>query len=208
MHVCVVTRNRSISATTLHSLMNIHMLCVMNGMHVDIHFVKDMSGLPKLIKSGERIVWFDYGTNVDAETTKMFLQPFEKDVRIVVCPAVTEGIDWDLFRKKTLAGSLEPASQRALAFDTDVGRKYAEGLYEVKKTSARVWMMDSKPVDKKLRGEKVAVRLDTSSYAAMFEQLLRMNVKIAAATNSQVICHFVHECSGNILETQGVRVGK
>lgn len=208
MHVCVVTRNRSISATTLHTLMNINMLGIMKSVHVDIHFVEDMSGLPKLIKSGERIVWLDYGTNIDQDNTNIIFQPFEKDVRVLVCPAVKEGIDWELFRKKTLAGSKEPASQRALAFDTEVGKKIIDGVYDVKKTSARVWIMDTKHIDKKLRGEKIQVKLDTSSYEAMFDQLIRMNVRVAAATKVQVICHFIHKCSGNILETPGVNVSK
>ncbi len=208
MHVCVVTRNRSISATTLHTLMNINMLGIMKSVHVDIHFVEDMSGLPKLIKSGERIVWLDYGTNIDQDNTNIIFQPFEKDVRVLVCPAVKEGIDWELFRKKTLAGSKEPASQRALAFDTEVGKKIIDGVYDVKKTSARVWIMDTKHIDKKLRGEKIQVKLDTSSYEAMFDHLIRMNVRVAAATKVQVICHFIHKCSGNILETPGVNVSK
>lgn len=206
MHVCVVTRNRSISATTLHTLMNINMLAIMKSVHVDIHFVEDMSGLPKLIKSGERIVWLDYGTNIDQDNIRIVFEPFEKDVRVLVCPAVKEGIDWELFRKKTLASSKEPVYQRALTFDTEVGKKIVEGVYDVKKTSARVWIMETKHIDKKLRGEKIQVKLDTSSYEAMFDQLSRMNVRVAAATKVQVICHFIHKCSGNILETPGVNV--
>jgi hypothetical protein len=206
MHVCVVTRNRSISATTLHTLMNINILSIMKSIHVDIHFVEDMSGLTKLMKTGERIVWLDYGTNIDQDNIRIVFEPFDKDVRVLVCPAVKEGIDWELFRKKTLAESKEPASQRGLAFDTEVAKKISDGVYDVKKTSARVWIMDSKPIDKKLRGEKSPVKLDTSSYEAMFDQLIRMNVRVAAATKVQVICHFIHKCSGNMLETPGVNV--
>jgi len=188
--------------------MNINMFSIMKSIHVDIHFVEDMSGLPKLIKSGERIIWFDYGTNLDQDNTRLLFEPFEKDVRVLVCPSVKEGIDWEMFRKKTSSGSTEPASQRALNFDTEVGKKIADGIYDVKKTAARVWVMDSKPIDKKLRGEKIQVKLDTSSYEAMFDQLLRMGIRIAAATKAQVICHFIHKCSGNILETPGVNVTK
>lgn len=188
--------------------MNINILAIMKSIHVDIHFVEDMSGLPKLIKTGERIVWLDYGTNIDQDNTRIVFEPFDKDVRVLVCPAVKEGIDWELFRKKTLANSTEPASQRGLAFDTEVGKKFADGVYEVKKTAARVWIMDPKQIDKKLRGEKIQVKLDTSSYEAMFDQLLRLGIRIAAATKVQVICHFIHKCSGNILETPGVNVSK
>lgn len=208
MHVCVVTRNKSLAATTLHSLMNINMYSMMKGIHVDIHFVNDMSGLPKLIKTGERIIWFDYGTNIDEETLKKLIEPFDKDVKVLVCPSVREGIDWDMFRRKTLAGSKEPAYQRALTFDTDVSKKLDDGLYEVVKTSARVWAMDSKPIDKKLRGDKVQVKLPTETYESMFDCLKRLGIRIGAATRANVICHYVHECSGNILETPGVVLNK
>ena len=208
MHICVVTRNKSIAATTLHTLMNINMLAMMKGVHVDVHYVQDLSVLPKLIKSGERIVWLDYGTNIDQDNVQVVFQPFDKEVRVLVCPAVKEGIDWEMFRKKTLANSKEPSSQRALSFDTEVGKKIADGVYDVTKTSARVWIMESKPIDKKLRGDKNPVKLDTSSYEAMFDQLLKMGIRVAAATKVQVICHFIHKCSGNILETPGVNVGK
>lgn len=188
--------------------MNISMYGIIKGIHIDVHFVQDMSGLSKLIKSGERIVWLDYGTNIDQDNIRLVFEPFDKEVRVLVCPAVKEGIDWEMFRKKTVAGSKEPAIQRALTFDTEVGKKIADGVYDVKKTSARVWVMDTKQIDKKLRGEKTQVKLDTSSYEAMFDQLIRMGVRVAAATKVQVICHFIHKCSGNILETPGVNVSK
>jgi hypothetical protein len=208
MHVCIVTRNKSISVTTLHSLMNIHMYAMSKGIHLDLHFVTDMSGLTKLIKTGERIIWFDYGTNLDEQTIVRICAPFEKDVKVLVCPSVKEGIDWDLFRKKTLAGTKEPAAQRGLTFDTEVGKKLADGLYEVTSTSARVWAMDSKPVDKKLRGEKIQVKLPTEDAGEMFDTLRRQGIKIGAATQARVVCHYVHECVGNILETQGVQLTK
>jgi hypothetical protein len=188
--------------------MNINMYALQKGTHVDIHFVPDMSSLPKLLKTGERILWFDYGTNLDDQTLVKLMDPFEKDVRVLVCPSVKEGINWDMFRKKTLTGTSEPASQRGLTFDTEVGKKLADGLYEVTTTSARVWAMDSKPIDKKLRGEKVQVKLPTESYEAMFESIKRLGIKVAAATKASVVCHYTHECVGNILETPGVRLGK
>lgn len=206
MYVCVVTRNRSIAATTLHSLMNMHMHAYTKNIHLDIQFVQDLTCLPKLLKSGERIVWFDYGTNVDQDHIPALCNPFEPSVRVLVCPAVKEGIDWAMFTKKTLANSKEPDHQRGLHFDTDVSKKLADGLYEIKKTSARVWALDSKPIDKKLRGEKVQVKLDTSSYENMFAQLQTLGIKIAALTNAQVICHYQHRCEGNILETSGVKL--
>lgn len=208
MHVCVVIRAKSIAATTLHAMMNINMYAMHKGYHVDIHFVKDMSGLPKLIKTGERIVWFDYGTSIDEESIKKVCEPFEKDVKMIVCPAVKEGVDWDMFRKKTLAGTSEPASQRGLTFDTSVGKKIADGLYEVTKSEARVWAMDSKPIDKKIRGNKVQLKLATDTYESLFTQLISLGIKVAALSKARVVCQYTHECPGNILETPHVRLNK
>jgi hypothetical protein len=204
IHACMVTRNKSISATTLHSAMNIHMQCMVRGIHLDISFVPDKSQLPKLIKSGERIIWFEYGTNLDEASIIKSISPFEKNLQVLVFPSVKEGINWDMFARKTKANSTEPANQRGLEFDTAVGRKLADSLYEVTSTEARVWAMDAKPVDKKLRGDKIPVKLPADE--SMFRVLQGLGVKIGAVTSATVICHFVHECVGNILETAGVKL--
>lgn len=204
LHLCMVTRNKSISATTLHTAMNIHMLCMQHGTHIEIHFVDDKICLPKIIKSGERIFWMDYGTNLNNEELHRVVSPFENGVSVIVFPSVKEGINWDMFAKKTREGSSEPASQRGLAFDTEVSKKISDGLYECTKTSARVWAMDAKPVDKKLRGGKTPVSLPLHDNQVMFDCLRAQGIKIGAATRANVVCHYVHECFGNILESSGV----
>lgn len=207
LHLVAGTRNKSISATTLHTMMNIHLLCMTRGFHLEIHFAEDKSSLPKLIKTGERIFWMDYGTNLNNEILHKVFDPFEKGVQVLVFPSVKEGISWDQFAKKTRAGSTEPANQRGLEFDTVVGKKLGESLYECEKTSARVWAMDAKPVDKKLRPAKGdPIRLPIDDPQEMFDRLLKIGVKIGVATDAVVVCHFVHECFGNILEASGVKL--
>jgi hypothetical protein len=204
IHICAVTRNKSISATTLHTMMNIHMVCMMKGKHLDISFVNDRAGLPKLIKSGERIIWLEYGTNLDDKSIHKAIDPFDKGMQVLVFPAVKEGINWDRFARRTKEGATEGACQRGLEFDTEVGKKLADSLYEVKSTTARVWAMDAKPVDKKLRGDKIPVKLPLDE--SMFCTLQGLGIKVGAITSATVICHFVHECVGNILETSGVEL--
>lgn len=206
LHVVAVTRNKSISATTLHTMMNVHMLCMMRGVHLEVQFVEDKTSLPKLIKTGERIFWMDYGTNLNTEILSKVLDPFEKGVQVLVFPSVREGIDWGMFEKKTKAGSTESAGQRGLAFDTEVGKKLGEGLYECAKTSARVWVMDTKPVDKKLRGGKDPIKLPLTNNEEMFSCLARNGIKIGVASEAIVVCHYIHECFGNILEASGVQL--
>ena len=206
LHICMVTRNKSISATTLHTAMNIHMQCMQKGMHLEIHFLDDKSQLPKLIKSGERLFFMDYGTNLNVEILSKVVEPFEKGCHMLVFPSVKEGINWEKFTKKTKEGSSEPVGQRGLEFDTTVGKKLAEGLYECDKTSARVWAMDSKPVDKKLRGGKEQIKLPLDSNEAMFTTLKNLGIKVGVVTEAIVVCHYTHECFGNILEAAGVEL--
>jgi hypothetical protein len=177
------------------------------GIHLEIHFVEDRSTLPKLIKTGERLFWMDYGTNLNNEILSKVVDPFEKGVQVVVFPSVKEGISWDQFTKKTKDGSSEPAGQRGLAFDTEVGRKLADGLYDCENTNARVWAMDTKPVDKKLRGGKEPIKLPLEGPPEnMFKTLKNIGIKIGVMSEAIVVCHFVHECFGNILEASGVRL--
>ena len=206
LHVCMVTRNKSISATSLHTAMNLHMACMQRGMHLEIHFVEDKSSLPKLIKSGERIFWMDYGTNLNNETLIKVVDPLEKGLNVLVFPSVKEGSNWDQFAKKTKAGSTEPVGQRGLEFDTTVGKKLSDNLYELDKTSARVWAMDAKPVDKKLRGGKEPIKLPLDSNEAMFTTLKNIGIKIGVMSEAIVVCHYTHECFGNILEAAGVEL--
>jgi hypothetical protein len=206
LHVCAVTRNKSISATTLHTMMNLHMLCMMRGTHLEVHFVDSKATLPKIIKTGERIFWMDYGTILNQEILHKVLDPFDKGVQVLVFPSVMEGIHWDQFEKKTKAGTTEPAGQRGLNFDTEVGKKLAPGLYDCTRTAARVWAMDAKPVDKKIRGGKDPIKLPLENNEEMFSTLSKIGVKIGVASEALVVCHYVHECFGNILEAAGVQL--
>lgn len=202
MYVVCVTRNKSIAVTTLHSLMTLNMYANQRQIHIEHLFVEGLSSLPKLMKSGERIIWFDYGTNLDQESIPRMLAPMDKDIKVLVFPAVVEGVDWDMFRKKTEAGSSEPIHQRGLNFDTDVDKKITgTDIYDVKTTSARVWVMDSKPIDKKLRGQTY------ESYDQLFTKIKGAGIRIAAYADAVVVRHYTHECLGNILEMPGVVMG-
>jgi hypothetical protein len=199
MYVVCVTRNKSIAVTTLHSLMTLNMYAAQRNIHLEHVFLEGLAGLPKLMKTGERIVWFDYGTNLDQASIPRLLATMDKDIKVVVFPAVVEGVDWDMFRKKTEAGSAEPIHQRALNFDTDVDKKITgTDLYDVKTTSARVWVMESKSVDKKLRGQTF------DSYENLFSKIKTAGIRVGAYADAVVVRHFTHECLGNILEMPGV----
>jgi hypothetical protein len=185
--------------------MTIQMHSAQRGVHTEIIFVEGLSVLPKYVKSGERIVWFEYGTNLDGASIPRLFAPMEKDVRVVVFPAVTEGVDWNMFKKKTLDGSKEPIHQRGLNFDTDVLKKITgTDLWDVEKTSARVWLMDSNPINKKLKS--ISKNVSCESYEGLFQQIKSIGIRIAALPSAVVVRQFTHECLGNILETPGVHM--
>lgn len=203
MYVAVVTRNKSIAVTTLHSLMTIQMHAQSRNVHVEVVFVEGLSALPKLVKTGERIVWFDYGTNLDHDSIQRLFNTMEKDIRAIVFPSVIEGIDWDMFKKKTIEGSKEPLHQRGLNFDTDVTKKIVgTDLWDVEKTSAHVWVMDSNHINKKLKS--IQKNLSCDSYEGLFQQLKANNLRVAALPSAIVVRCYTHECLGNILEMPGV----
>ena len=185
--------------------MTLQMHAAHRGVHSEIVFVEGLSALPKYVKTGERIVWFDYGTNLDNDSIPRLLAPMEKDVRVVVFPAVTEGVDWNMFKKKTTEGSTEPIHQRGLNFDTDVTKKIAgTDVWDVEKTSARVWVMESGPVNKKLKS--ISKNVSCDSYEGLFQQLKSIGIRIAALPSAVVVRHYTHECFGNILEAPGVHM--
>jgi hypothetical protein len=191
---------------TLHTLLNLNGHCAARNIHLNVAFVNDNSAMQKYIKQGERLVWFDYATNIDEGSIIKCVQPFDKGVQVLVFPSVKEEINWKMFKEKTLAGSTEPVSQRGLVFDTNVGRKLYDNVYEVTDTSARVWAMDCRPVDKKLRADKVPVKLPVFNSEEMFQKLKSLGVKIGALSTATVICHYTYECLGNILETGGIEL--
>lgn len=200
LNLCLVTRNKALSVTSLHSAMNIHMVCMSKGIQLEIHFVTDKSCLYKQMKMCDRLIWIDYGTSIDNETIQRMIEDFPDGYKVLIAPCVLEGIDWNAFKKKTLEGSTEPIHQRGLKFDTeykDVNKPVVDFVSSV--TDGRVFAIDTKHVLKKLR--------DVDSHYKSLEHLKKIGVKIGVLRSCSVICHYVHESIGNILESSGVKAG-
>jgi hypothetical protein len=198
--VVALSRSKSIHCTTLHSIMNINMFCIMNKVHIGIHFIRDRQALKKYLKNVDRLIVFEYGAHFDNESVAVACSPMPPGQNVIVFPALKEGVNWDLFKKNVLSGSTEPPSQMGMNFDTTVDKKLQEGLWTIKSTEASVWCMDVKPVDKKIRDLKVP----TESSALFFEKLQASGIKICAFTKSRTIMHYTHKCIGNVLESFGV----
>lgn len=199
----MVTKNKALNTTTVHTAMNLNMLCMSNNVSLEIHFVADRSGIQKFMKSSERLLWLDYGVSIDVDTLKkMAIEDFPDGYKVLVAPCVLEGVNWEMFKKKTLEGSTEPANQRGLAFDTVVvpQKKNAPVAEFVSSTTdCRVFSIECKGVLKKLR--------DADAQFKTFDHLKKLGVKIGVLRTSSVLCHYVYESVGNILESSGVRTG-
>lgn len=200
INLCLVTKNKALSVTSLHSAMNLHMFCMSNGIHLEITFVQDKSVLYKQMKTCDRLIWVDYGTSVDLETLKTLASDFPDNYKVLVAPCVLEGVDWGMFKKKTLEGSTEPAHQRGLRFDTEFtpGNKKIVDFVS-SSTDGRVFAIDTKSVLKKLR--------DADSQYKSMEHLKKIGVKIGVLRSTSITCHYVYESIGNILESSGVKTG-
>jgi len=202
----MVTRNKALCTTTLHSAMNLNMLCASQGIPLNVNFVTGdrVQSIQKYIKTCDRLIWIDYGVSIDVDTLKILIGDMPEGYKVLVAPCVTEGVDWEMFRRKTIEGSTEPVNQRGLRFDTEVTsapKKFGDKIADfVSSTSdCRVFAMDCKGVAKKLR--------DSDSQFKSFDHIKKIGVKIAVLRSCSVLCHYVYESIGNILESSGVRTG-
>lgn len=204
--VYVITKSSSVCTTTLHSLMLIHSFCMNNNMQLSINFHTDRSQIQKNIKASDRFVFIDYGCSVGGETIRKMLSEFPEGAKALVLPTVMEGVDWALFKKKTLDKSTEPINQRGLRFNLTVSSKeFSPGVHEYLDhvQDARVYVLDSKALIKKLREDDTKITEDT----VILAKLKKLKLKIGVLVQDEVVCHYSYECPGNILESMGVHAG-
>jgi hypothetical protein len=198
----MVTRNKSITVTGLHMLLQLSGRCYQKQDHqINIHFVEDTRSLHKLIKTVDRVLWVNYGACLDAES---FEDVFDTKHDVLVFPTVKEGVNWNRFKKEVTNGTSEPIHQIGLDFDTEIGTKISDGFWTVEKTNPSVFVIDCKRVEKKMRtkkGEGIKLPRDVD---LIFEKFKENEVKVVAKTTANVLVHYAHECLGNILEANGV----
>ena len=129
----IVTRNKSASVKTLHTLLKLNIVCLEKGVHNRIIFANDdyasrKSMFQKNIKNTDRLLWIDYGISVDEQSLRHVIAR-DWNWHGVVFPCVTEGIDWEQFKKNI--DNPEPVSQKGLSFDTSVGKRVRDDFYDV-----------------------------------------------------------------------------
>lgn len=196
----IVTRSKSCSVKTLHTILKMNIQCIQNNVQNEILYVNDdpfekVDMIKKCLPRCDRLFFIDFGINVDDESIRQIFQPHE-NVGVLVFPGVKDGIDWGLFKHKVREGSKEPVSQMGLNFDTEVGAAASKDIYKVKTTQARAWVMFSKNTLKKCK------KFTASN---MFDNLLEQGVKIYAFTAAKLTMTYAHECVSNILSAAGVK---
>ncbi len=207
MKICtiVVTRSKSCSVKTLHSVLKLNIHCLRNNVQNEILYVNDnpfdvVEMIQKTLTKCDRLFFVDFGIGVDEESIKQIFKDHE-GIGALVFPGVKDGIDWGLFKHKVREGSEEPVSQMGLNFDTEVDRKISTDIYTVTNTNARSYVLFTKNIMKNARDKKGNVNL----HVRMFEKLREQKVKIHAFTASKLIMTYTHECVSNILNAAGVK---
>jgi hypothetical protein len=196
----IVTRSKSCSVKTLHTILKMNIHCIQKGAQSEIIYVNDdpfekAEAIKQCLTKCDRLFFIDFGINVDEESIKQIFEPHE-GIGVLVFPGVKDGIDWGLFKHKVKEGSKEPVSQMGLTFDTEVGQKISKDIYKVRNTNARAWVMFPKNTLKKCK------KITPSK---MFENMIDQGVKIYAFTAAKLTMTYTHECVSNILSAAGVK---
>ena len=142
----IVTRSKAVHVKTLHTVLRLNLHCIQRrDTQNEVVYVNDdpydkSSSIQKYMKSADRILFIDFGVSLDEGSIGQVLAD-HNGIGCVVFPGVTEGIDWGMFKAKVKDGSTEPVEQMGLHFDTKVGKKVGDDLYQVDKTGALSWVM-------------------------------------------------------------------
>lgn len=201
----VVTKSKACHVKTLHTILKLNMICIQNNINNQIAYVDDnpyakAEIVEKYSKTHDKIFFIDFGVGADDVTIKEVFKKHE-GIGCLVFPSVLEGVDWELFKSKVRDGSEEPVTQMGLHFDTEVGKKVSDNIYQVVSTNPKCWLMYPRYLLKQIRDRKGSYKISPR----MFEKFKEQGVKIYAFTASKLIVTYTHECISNILNAAGVK---
>jgi len=206
----IVTRSKSCHVKTLHTVLRLNLTCIQAGdvqnevVYVDDDPYSKSDIIQRYMKTSDRILFIDFGISMDEGSIKKVFEPNE-GVGCLVFPGVLEGIDWGLFKARVKEGSLEPVEQIGLHFDTDVGNRVSDDVYQVKSTSARCWLMVCKNTLKYVRDKRTHDCRVPPRMEQMFSKFKELGVKIHAYTAAKLVMTYSHECISNLLNAAGIK---
>lgn len=199
----IITRNKSASVKTLHSLLKLNIICIENNVHNRIMFVNDdynskKNVVNKKLKGVDRFLWIDYGISIDDQSLRHVVSR-DWQWHGVIFPCVIEGINWEQFKKNI--DTSEPLSQKGLEFDTSVNKHVRGDFYDIEKTNPRCFCIDTKHFLKNMKSEKIL----HCDFQDTFSKLVSTKFKMVAFTAANLIATYPHECLGSILGASGVK---
>lgn len=206
----IVTRGKSCHVKTLHTVLRLNLNCMQrSGIQNEVTYVNDdpyekSEAIQKQMKTADRILFIDFGISMDEKSIDKVFDTYE-GVGCVVFPGVKEGIDWNMFKEKVKNNTTEPIEQAGLHFDTEVGNKVGEDMYQVKNTSARCWIMMCKQVNKYVKDKRSGTFKVIPRMEQMFSKFKELGVKINAYTASKLTMTYSHECVSNLLNAAGIK---
>ena len=206
----IVTRGSSCHVKTLHTILKFNILCLQHkDVQNELIFVKDdpfekSERIHNCLKSHDRIFFIEFGVHVDEESLRRVLAPNE-GLGSVVFPAVKEGIDWNMFKTKTLSKTNEPVHQMGLHFDTEVSTKISDDYYKVTSTNPKSWVIINKQVIKNIKDKRSGTYKIQPKTDIMFSKFIEQGVKVVAFTKARLTITYTHECISNIVNSASVK---
>jgi len=190
--------------------MSINIACLKNQKKITIVFVNDdpfdiAEMLIKKFHDSERVIFIDYGIGLHEEAVvEKLVKDFEKGQDCLVMPCVKEGLDWDKIKTNILTKSSEPVEQAGMDFDTEVGDHMRDCMYEVSKTTPRLYAIDCERTVELLKNRKKPKIFLPPNRTEMFEKFMEKKINIYAYTKAKVVIAYQHESIGKITEAYGL----
>jgi len=130
---------------------------------------------------------------------------------MLIIPSLKKTLDWKRFKETCTMDIQEPLTQRALQFDTQVNEnKPIPGpvtpLYPVTNSDARVFLVDSKIVLRKLKDKKgniIQVPLKSTEWVRFLKE---RSVQVAAAVDIPCTNTIAHKCVSGLGKSNGLRL--
>ena len=203
----LVSKNRSIYARTLHSILAFQSACTQAGVNMELAFVDDneldkFKKLKEVLKGSDRVIWIDYGMSVNNPDVKGFFIKSLTGIDGAVFPSpVKDVVDWSAFVSEIKKGTSEPDNQVALTFDTELGSTelIPDVMNNVITTSPQIWWVDSKKGIKKINKNTPGARVLGDVFSGA-------KLNWGGLTFPTVHTHFTHECMGGIMNMSGVKI--
>ena len=210
----VVDVNHQIAVITLSVLIGLTTQLTKQGVPWEVNYSsndsEDKRGwFTQGLKKYDTLVFLDHGTSFDLRP--LLMTPWQSVCSMMIVPSFKKMIDWNRFKETCTLEIEEPLEQRALVFDTEVNEKKpipgpGTQLYPVTNSDARVFLLDCKQVNRKLKDKKgnfIQVPLKSTEWVRFLKE---RGVQIAAAVDIPCTNTIAHKCVSCLGKSNGLRI--